>query len=153
MHVIVADDETRVRSALQLLLERELDLWMIDEATGVDELLHKMAQREPDLLLLDWELPELNADCLATLQSTHPHVKTIDLSGRPDARRDALTAGVNAFACKVGSPDLLILTVRALLASPDNGSHSPKKLGKHGAPGKAMEHAESGRTVGTRSEC
>jgi DNA-binding NarL/FixJ family response regulator len=114
MHVIVADDEAKVRSALQLLLEQELGLSVAGEAIDMDALLSQSTASGPELLLLDWELPGLTIANLETLRSRHPHLYIIALSGRPDARRAALVAGVDAFISKAGSPDQLLAAIRSL---------------------------------------
>ena len=151
MQVIVADDEAKVRSAVRLLLEQALGLSVIEEATTVGELLNKIAQSEPDLLVLDWDLPELTGGHLGLLQSNHPQVKVVALSGRPDARRDALAAGVDAFACKVGSPDLLMLAIRTVLRPPNNESHLSKTAG-YEVLREVWSHPESNVVTGTGSE-
>jgi DNA-binding NarL/FixJ family response regulator len=127
MQVIVADDESKVRSALELLLEQELGLSIAGEAMDVDELLSQTTSPGPELLLLDWELPGLTVADVETLRFRHPHLQIIALSGRPDARRAALIAGVDAFISKVGSPDLLLATIRALMPPSNNGSRPSER--------------------------
>jgi DNA-binding NarL/FixJ family response regulator len=139
MQVIVADDEIKVRSALELLLEQELGLSVTVEAMDMDELLCQPASSDFELLLLDWELPGLTPADLETLRSHHSHLQIIALSGRPDARPAALVAGVDAFVSKVASPDLLLTTIRGLLMSSTNGSSRRAKskayAGRDGASG------------------
>jgi DNA-binding NarL/FixJ family response regulator len=140
MQVIVADDETKVRSALRLLLEQELGLDVAGEAADAEQLLNQCTCFGPDLLLLDWELPGLTAGDLATLRCRCPRLHVIALSGRPDARRAALVAGVDAFVSKVGSPDVLLSTIRALIPSSSNGS---RPQAKHG-PNTGQNHTPDG---------
>jgi len=109
MRFLLADDQAEVRSALRLLLEQEPGMDVVGEAAGVQELLALVAQ--PDLVLLDWELPGPPAIALLpALRSRYPHVRVIALSGRPEARQEALEAGIDAFVSK-GDPPEHLLTV------------------------------------------
>ena len=112
MRVLLADDEPKVRSALRLLLEQELGLSVVDEAAEAGEVLGQVQAIQPDLLLLDWELPgQQAADLLPTLHRCCPHLLVIALSGRPEARQAALDAGVDAFVSKGDPPERLLAAV------------------------------------------
>ena len=52
VRVIIADDDTGVRSALRLMLEEEEGI-SVTEAASSDDLLALVKDRCPDLLLLD----------------------------------------------------------------------------------------------------
>jgi DNA-binding NarL/FixJ family response regulator len=112
MHVLIADDQSRVRSALRLLLEHQPGVQILGEAVDVTGLLDWVKATCPDLVLLDWELPGLEADSLLpTLGEFCPRLMVIALSGRPEARRAALDAGVDAFVSKSDPPERLLAAV------------------------------------------
>ena len=79
-----------------------------------EDLLAKAGSDCPDLVLLDWELPNL-AVCqvLTALQRTCPHVLVIALSGRPEVRSAALAAGADGFVCKCDPPERLLSAIAA----------------------------------------
>jgi DNA-binding NarL/FixJ family response regulator len=108
MRILLADDETRVRSALRLLLEQLLGQNIVGETDHAEDLQKMVQTTAPDLLLLDWELPRLKAGLLTSLHSTCPGMKIIALSGRLDAAKTALTNGADAFISKNESPDHLL---------------------------------------------
>ena len=123
MHVLLADDQSKVRSALRLLLEQQPGVSILGEAVDVTGLLDWVKAACPDVVLLDWELPGLEADnpstdsgqgLLPTLRELCPRLKVIALSGRPEARRAALDAGVDAFVSKGDPPERLLKTLRAV---------------------------------------
>ncbi len=118
MHFILADDQFDVRQALICLLENEIEYELVSEATSADELLAWLTTACPDLLLLDWELPGMNGhDLLLRVRALCPNVKVIALSGRPEARGEALTANADGFVSKGDPPDYLLATIRTGVSS------------------------------------
>lgn len=128
MNVLLADDETKVRSALRLLLEQQPDCYIVGEAEEAQSLLEQVEVTQPDVVLLDWELPGLqdlvpavqsgslgtrsaHERLLLTLRKVCSRVKVIALSGRPEARAAALGAGADAFVSKGDPPEQLMTAV------------------------------------------
>jgi DNA-binding NarL/FixJ family response regulator len=109
MRVLLADDHARVRLALGLLLGQESGVDVVGEADEAESLLVQVEKARPDLVLLDWELPGLAAvGSLPALRRACPDAFVIALSGRPEARRAALEARVDAFVSKGDPPERLL---------------------------------------------
>src|SRR5881396_4247323 len=70
--VVVVDDDPGYLKALVLTIERsDLDVEVVEAATGVDALL-EIGRVQPSLIVLDYSLPDLNADRKSTrLNSSH----------------------------------------------------------------------------------
>jgi len=116
MYVVLADDQYDVRRAIKLLLEHEVDLQLTGEVTNDLELLALLAMMCPDLVLLDWELPcPGGRDLLVRVRAICPDVKVIALSAHPEARDEALRAGVQAFVSKGDPAEHLLAIVRTVL--------------------------------------
>jgi DNA-binding NarL/FixJ family response regulator len=118
MRVFLADDQAGLHSALRLLLEQEPGMELVGEATNADGLLSSVLATRPDLLLLDWELPELRATdggrrLLAALHARLPALHVVVLSGRPESNRSALAAGADSFVSKADPPENLLSTLRS----------------------------------------
>jgi DNA-binding NarL/FixJ family response regulator len=112
--ILIADDEPRVRHALRLLLEQELEPEAVDEAADAETLLAQVATSGPELLLLDWGLPGMPAeDLLAALRQRCPDWTIVVLSGQMEAEQDALRAGADAFVSKADPPERLLAAIRA----------------------------------------
>lgn len=127
LRVLLVDDQSEVRSALRLVLEHELELVVVGEVGAACDLAEAVIASRPDMVLVDWELPELNGYEMArTLRRSGMPVKMVAMSGRPDTRHSAVAAGADAFICKVDSPERLLETVRALrlAIAPCCASHS-----------------------------
>ena len=115
MRILLADDQPQVRSALTLLLEHEPALQVVGEATYAEDLLTQIDKTQPDLVLLDWELPGLPASTLLrAIRANTPHPLVIALSGRPEAYQSALIAGVDGFISKGHPPEQLLTILHAI---------------------------------------
>lgn len=117
MRVLLADDQSDVRSALQLLLKHETEFNVVGEATDCEGLLTQLEATCPDLVLIDWELPGLNMGLLPSLRQHFPHLFVVALSGRPEARQAALCAGADAFVSKGDPPERLLRALRAIFST------------------------------------
>jgi DNA-binding NarL/FixJ family response regulator len=114
MRILLADEQTRVRSAMQILLCQEPGVCVVGEASEGKELLAQVRATRPDLVLLDWGLPDLAAiGSLPGLQSACSNLTVIVLSVRPEARLEALAAGANDFVSKIDPPARLLLAIQA----------------------------------------
>jgi two-component system response regulator DesR len=113
MRVLLADSKPALRSAMRLLLEQEPDVNIVAEVADANTLLAVMAQAQPNLVFLDWELPGLQAPntaatLLQALYACCPNVRIVVLSGRPEAGRPALAAGASSFVSKADPPERLL---------------------------------------------
>jgi DNA-binding NarL/FixJ family response regulator len=78
-------------------------------------MLAQMETAQPDIVLLDWELPGLHgSEALARLRAQLAHVRIIALSSLPEARQMALACGVDAFVSKGEPPEQLLSAMNRL---------------------------------------
>jgi DNA-binding NarL/FixJ family response regulator len=114
MRVLLADNQVEVRSALRFLLEQEPEIDIVGETAEAQDLLSQAEIAQPDLVLLDWELPgSLVAELLFALRARCAQMKVVALSGRPEARQEALAAGIDAFVSKGDPPEYLLTVLHA----------------------------------------
>jgi DNA-binding NarL/FixJ family response regulator len=114
MRILVADQRSRIRSALRLLLEQEPDQRVVGEAANVDSLVAMVRENHPDLVLLDWEMTKRReTETLVVMRRLLPGIKVIALSGNPEVSSLALKAGADAFVCKCDSVDRLLAALSA----------------------------------------
>lgn len=60
IRVLLIDDHTLFRSGLKLLLQRQPDFEIVDEAPDGVEGLKRAKQHQPDVILLDLNMPGLS---------------------------------------------------------------------------------------------
>lgn len=108
MHILIADNDPRVRSALRLLLKRKPEL-MVHASSDLGSLAAQVREFEPDLVLLDWEMPGRPAAALLLAMGTlDAKPKVIVLSHRLESEKEALDAGADGFFSKSDPPERLL---------------------------------------------
>lgn len=113
-HLLIADDQRHVRSALRLLLEQQPGMVVVGEAADATGLLLSLENGPVDVVLLDWDLPGLPIHhLLRLLRLERPSLSIIAMSSRPEARQQALQASAVAFLSKGAPPE----TILSLLAN------------------------------------
>jgi DNA-binding NarL/FixJ family response regulator len=100
---------------VRLLLEERLESDVVGEAADSHELLARLASLQPDIIVLDWELPGFSADGpLDALGELECPPKVIVLDAHPETEKAALAAGADAFVSKGEPPRRLLTAVQAL---------------------------------------
>src|SRR6202167_2677047 len=92
VRILIADDHPIVRDGLKKLLVLEEDFDVVGEAGNGREVLERVRELDPDVLLLDLRMPDL--DGLATLQAlrqTHRRTRVIILTAS-ESRTDFVRA-------------------------------------------------------------
>lgn len=80
VHVLVADDEPAVRFGIREFLKGRS--WQVTEAATASELWAKLAEQQPDVVVLDHRLPDGSAlDILRALRERIPWLPVIVLTG------------------------------------------------------------------------
>ena len=114
LKIFIADDQSCVRLAVRVILERQSGLSIIGEAADAIDMLTQLKSLRPDVLIMDWELPGLAGSTLYALRVILPEATIIALSSRPENQRLALGFGANGFVNKSAPPETLMHTVNAL---------------------------------------
>jgi len=115
MRVLIADAHSEVRWALRTVIREEPGLTVAGEVSDAEHLLTQARTLQPDLIILEWELPNQSSEgLLALLGALNHRCQVIVLSRRPEARQAALDAGAGAFISKADAPEQLLAALRRL---------------------------------------
>jgi DNA-binding NarL/FixJ family response regulator len=101
--VLIADDHPLVRSGVRRALEEEQDFEVVGEATNGAKVLPLIGQTDPDLVVLDISMPQLDGlACLDQIRRRYPDLKVVILSaaGDPERVQAALARGATAYVLK-----------------------------------------------------
>ena len=119
IRVLVADDQSMVRAGFRMLLSGQEDLVVVAEACNGLEAVDKAQRFDPDVVLMDIRMPELDGleatrRILAADRGTRVLVlTTFDLD---EYIYEALTAGASGFVLKDDPPEQLIGAIRTVAA-------------------------------------
>jgi two-component system response regulator DesR len=117
IRVLLAEDQAMVRGALAALLTLEGDIKVVAEVARGDEVLATAINTQPDVVLLDIEMPGENGlNVLVDLRAKLPFARTLILTtfGRPGYLRKAMESGAAGFLLKdAPSRDLAVAIRRA----------------------------------------
>lgn len=106
--IAIADDHKIFRDGIKMALSSRLDLKMIWEAEDGKDLLHKVAIKQPDVLLMDIRMPEIDGiNAIEMLRKEYDELKIIVLSMYDDQQMISkmMEMGANAYLTKTTDPD------------------------------------------------
>ena len=106
IRVLIVDDQKFIRRSLQVLLKSELDLEVVDLASDGSTALAKVETLQPDVVLIDLEMPEMDGikatriitqrfDCQVLVLSSHDNKKCINRAMRAGAKGYLLKSTTN----------------------------------------------------------
>jgi two-component system, NarL family, response regulator DesR len=103
IRVLIAEDQAMVRGALASLLALEADIDVVVQVGRGDEVLAAARAHDPDVALLDIEMPGQDGiSAAAELRLNLPRARTLILTtfGRPGYLRRAIESGASGFLLK-----------------------------------------------------
>ena len=112
--VAITDDHKLFREGIRFLVEQMEGVSMIFETSSGDQLLKKLESEEPDILLLDLDMPGMDGiDVLKEVKSLFPEVKVIILTMYNDPKIMAylMELGANSYLLKDTSASELEMAI------------------------------------------
>ena len=117
IRLLLADDHAVVRSGLRLLLEAQPDLVIVGEAENGAEAIRRTAELEPDVVLMDIEMPGMNGiEAARRIKAQSPGTSVLALTMYEDDQYffEMLRAGASGYVPKRAAPDELATAIRAV---------------------------------------
>jgi DNA-binding NarL/FixJ family response regulator len=119
IRILLADDQDLVREGLRMLLEAEPDLEVVGEAGDGKEALAETRRLDPDVVLMDVRMPELDGiEATARLAATGSKARVLMLTtfDLDEYVYLALKAGASGFLLKDATREQLVGAVRTIAA-------------------------------------
>jgi two-component system response regulator DesR len=118
IRVLIADDEAMIRSAIAALLRLEDDIDVVAECADGREALAEAVRLQPDVCLLDLEMPHLDGVEVAEQLRRLVRARCIVVTrhARPGVLRRALASGVAGFLPKSRGADEIADVIRRVAA-------------------------------------
>lgn len=118
MNVVLAMRHAQARLALELALSEEPGVMVVGAASETEGALALARTTQPDLVLLEWDLPgRPSPDVLAIARTLVKPLRVLVLGCDPHLRQPALHAGASAFVLVGDPPELLLGAVREVRVS------------------------------------
>jgi DNA-binding NarL/FixJ family response regulator len=119
IRVLVVDDQSMVRAGFRMLLSREQDVDVVAEASNGLEAVDKAARFQPDVVLMDIRMPELDGlQATRQILAADPSARVLVLTtfDLDEYVYEALRAGASGFVLKDDPPEQLLGAIRTVAA-------------------------------------
>ena len=119
IRILLIDDHTLFRTGLKALLSRQDDFEVVGEAADGLEGIKLASQLNPDLVLLDLDMPVMNGtEALAQLMEMNRQMPVVMLTVSEDAEdlKEAFVLGARGYLVKNIDADYLVRSVRQTVA-------------------------------------
>ncbi|MCS7026116.1 MAG: response regulator transcription factor [Bryobacteraceae bacterium] len=119
IRVVIADDHPIVRDGLKKLLMLEDDIKVVGEASDGRQVLELIQELEPDVVLLDLRMPNLDGlSVLQNIQTSGKKTKVIVLTASDDKNEfvQAMKLGCCGIVLKQTAPELIVKSIRKVHA-------------------------------------
>lgn len=117
--VLIVEDHRMVAAGLAAMIEDEPDLTVVGTAARLAEAVTAVAEVAPDVVLLDYRLPDAQGpDAITAILAAAADVKVLTVTAHTEAEAlgPAVSAGSMGFVRKDAPGDELLLAVRTVAA-------------------------------------
>jgi DNA-binding NarL/FixJ family response regulator len=115
--ILVVDDSAPFRDGMRAMLRREADLAIAGEAASGAEAVRAAAALQPDVVLMDLQMPEGNGiDATRAIVTASPHIRVLVLTmfEDDDSVFAALQAGARGYILKGADKGEVLRAIRAV---------------------------------------
>ena len=118
IRVLLADDQAMVRAGFRMILESQPDIAVVGEAEDGEHALLAVQRLQPDLVLMDIQMPGVDGLEATRRITARPELTTriviLTTFERDDYVFDALRSGASGFLLKNAPPEELVHAVRVV---------------------------------------
>jgi DNA-binding NarL/FixJ family response regulator len=117
LRILVAEDHPLFRKGMIALLSSVPELEVVGEAATGEEAVSRAAQLQPDVVLMDLQMPELNGiEATRRILQESPSVRVlvVTLFEDDDSVFMALRAGARGYVLKDADEEEMVLSIRAV---------------------------------------
>jgi NarL family two-component system response regulator LiaR len=115
IRILITDDHVVVRRGTQALLATEPEIEVVGEAKNGEEAVAKALQLQPDVILMDLEMPIMDGiEAIRRITASRPEARVLVLTSfaTDDKVFPAIKAGALGYLLKDSSPDELVRAIR-----------------------------------------
>ena len=115
--ILIVDDSAPFRDGMRAMLRREADMVIVGEAASGAEAVRLAAGQQPDVVLMDLQMPEGNGiEATRTIVTASPHIRVLVLTmfEDNDSVFAALQAGARGYILKGADKGEVLRAIRAV---------------------------------------
>jgi DNA-binding NarL/FixJ family response regulator len=123
IRVVIVDDYPGVRAGIKNLLQTAKDIVVVGEGASGAEAIELAQTKNPDIMLLDVELPDLRGDIIThRIHETQPEMKILAVSSYSDRQfiNGMLAKGAAGYITKDEAPSMLLEAIRTIIRTGRN---------------------------------
>src|SRR5687767_11311105 len=128
LKILLAEDHRILREGLKRLIDEQPNMQVVGEADNGIAAWQKTKEIEPDIVLMDISMPQLNgAEATQKIRELCPNVKVIALTGHRASAylNEVLKAGASGYVLKQAAIDELIDAIQTVAKG---GSYIDREL-------------------------
>src|SRR6266853_4782556 len=117
LHVLIADDHPLFRKGMRALLVAAQDIEVVGEATTGQEVIELAATLQPDVILMDLQMPGINGiEATRQILHTSPHIRILVITLFEDDASvfSALRAGARGYVLKDAKEEEMLRAIRSV---------------------------------------
>ncbi|MEM0992396.1 MAG: response regulator transcription factor [Bacteroidota bacterium] len=106
IHTLLVDDHKVILDGIASFLQKEERIKVVGKATNIEQMMHILANKKVDLILMDINMPNTNTDGIRAsreVKAKYPNIKIILLTGFHKNRlyfSRAVDVGINGYLAK-----------------------------------------------------
>jgi len=115
INILIADDQAIVRKGIRALLATEVDIKVVGEAENGVEAVSQVESLQPDVILMDLVMPEMDGvEAIRHIKAHQPAARILVLTSfaTDDKVFPAIKAGAQGYLLKDSSPEELVQAIR-----------------------------------------
>ncbi len=119
IRIVLADDHAVVRSGLRMLLDARPDMQIVGEAENGLEAVERAKALQPDVILMDVQMPEMNGiEATKRISDVAPNCAVLALTMHENDHYffEMLRAGASGYVPKRAAPDDLVQAIQSVAA-------------------------------------
>ncbi|MFC0215909.1 response regulator [Paenibacillus chartarius] len=140
--VVIAEDQKMLLGALAALLELEEDITVVGKASNGDEAVKLVGQLQPDVCIMDIEMPGKGGlEAAEELKGSGCKIIILTTFARPGYFERARKAGVNGYLLKDSPSEELAASIRSVVAG--RRIYAPELIDEAYSEGNPLTERES----------
>ena len=117
LRVLIADDHPLFRHGIAVLLQALPEFEVVGEATSGEEAIDLAEQLQPDVILMDIQMPEINGiEATRRILHTSPHIRVliVTMSEEDASVFTAMRVGARGYILKDAQKEDMLRAIRAI---------------------------------------